>query len=74
MQHLTRGRSKGVVPFGKFRLIDFPLCNCVNSDFRRIYVLTQYRSESLTHQCPDVRLNIVLDKIGRHIIPWIREA
>ncbi|MBN2239694.1 MAG: glucose-1-phosphate adenylyltransferase, partial [Dehalococcoidales bacterium] len=32
---------------GKFRLIDFPLSNCVNSGLRRIYVLTQYLSESL---------------------------
>ncbi|MBN1221792.1 MAG: glucose-1-phosphate adenylyltransferase [Candidatus Aminicenantes bacterium] len=45
---LTRGRSKGAVPFGgKFRLIDFTLSNCVNSGLRQIYVLTQYLSESL---------------------------
>ncbi len=48
LQPLTIERSKGAVPFGgKFRLIDFPLSNCVNSDLRRIYVLTQYLSESL---------------------------
>jgi glucose-1-phosphate adenylyltransferase len=48
LQPLTRGRSKGAVPFGgKFRLIDFPLSNCVNSGLRQIYVLTQYLSESL---------------------------
>jgi len=48
LQPLTKGRSKGAVPFGgKFRLIDFPLSNCVNSDLRQIYVLTQYLSESL---------------------------
>src|SRR4030067_632145 len=48
LQPLTRRRSKGAVPFGgKFRLIDFPLSNCVNSGLRRIYVLTQYLSESL---------------------------
>jgi glucose-1-phosphate adenylyltransferase len=48
LQPLTRGRSKGAVPFGgKFRLIDFTLSNCVNSNLRRIYVLTQYLSESL---------------------------
>jgi len=45
---LTRERSKAAVPFGgKFRLIDFTLSNCVNSGLRRIFVLTQYRSESL---------------------------
>jgi glucose-1-phosphate adenylyltransferase len=48
LQPLTKGRSKGAVPFGgKFRLIDFPLSNCINSGLRQIYVLTQYLSESL---------------------------
>ncbi len=48
LQPLTRQRSKGAVPFGgKFRLIDITLSNCVNSGLRRIYVLTQYLSESL---------------------------
>jgi glucose-1-phosphate adenylyltransferase len=48
LQPLTRGRSKGAVPFGgKFRLIDFTLSNCINSGLRQIYVLTQYLSESL---------------------------
>ncbi len=45
---LTTPRSKPAVPFaGKFRLIDFPLTNCVNSGLRQIYVLVQYRSWSL---------------------------
>jgi len=48
LQPLTRARSKGAVPFGgKFRLIDFTLSNCINSGLRRVYVLTQYLSESL---------------------------
>jgi len=48
LQPLTNRRSKGAVPFGgKFRLIDFTLSNCVNSGLRRIYILTQYLSESL---------------------------
>jgi glucose-1-phosphate adenylyltransferase len=48
LQPLTQERSKAAVPFGgKFRLIDFTLSNCVNSGLRQIYVLTQYRSESL---------------------------
>jgi glucose-1-phosphate adenylyltransferase len=48
LQPLTKKRSKGAVPFGgKFRLIDFTLSNCINSGLRRIYVLTQYLSESL---------------------------
>jgi glucose-1-phosphate adenylyltransferase len=45
---LTMVRSKPAVPFGgKFRLIDFPLSNCINSGMRHIYVLVQYRSWSL---------------------------
>ena len=45
---LTRDRAKPAVPFGAiYRIIDFTLSNCVNSDVRRIYVLTQYKSTSL---------------------------
>jgi glucose-1-phosphate adenylyltransferase len=48
LQPLTTERSKAAVPFGgKFRIIDFTLSNCVNSGVRNIFVLTQYRSESL---------------------------
>jgi glucose-1-phosphate adenylyltransferase len=48
LQPLTRQRSKASVPFaGKYRLIDITLSNCVNSGIRRIFVLTQYLSESL---------------------------
>ena len=32
---------------GKYRLVDIPISNCLNSDFRQIYVLTQFNSESL---------------------------
>src|SRR4030043_1681646 len=50
LQPLTRERSKAAVPFGgKFRLIDFVLSNCINSGLRKVYVLTQSRSESLNH-------------------------
>jgi glucose-1-phosphate adenylyltransferase len=45
---LTRDRSKPAVPFGGvYRIIDFTLSNCLNSGFRKIYVLTQYKSGSL---------------------------
>ena len=45
---LTTVRSKPAVPFGgKYRIIDFALSNCLNSELRRIYVLTQYKSDSL---------------------------
>jgi len=45
---LTDWRTKPAVPFGgKFRIIDFTLSNCINSDIKRICVLTQYKSHSL---------------------------
>ncbi len=45
---LTLYRSKPSVPFGgKYRIIDFALSNCLNSGLRRIYILTQYKSDSL---------------------------
>ena len=48
LKNLTDWRAKPAVPFGgKFRIIDFPLSNCVNSGFRRIGVATQYKSHSL---------------------------
>ncbi len=48
LKNLTEFRSKPAVPIaGKFKIIDFPLSNCVNSGMRRISVLTQYRSHTL---------------------------
>ena len=48
LKHLTNWRVKPAVPFGgKFRIIDFPLSNCVNSGIRQIGVLTQYKAHSL---------------------------
>ncbi|MEN8178104.1 MAG: glucose-1-phosphate adenylyltransferase [Pseudomonadota bacterium] len=48
LHELTRWRAKPAVYFGgKFRIIDFPLSNCVNSGIRRISVLTQYKAHSL---------------------------
>ncbi len=45
---LTKVRTKPSVPFGgKYRIIDFTLSNCLNSGLRKIYVLTQYKSDSL---------------------------
>ena len=45
---LTKLRSKPAVPIGgKYRLIDIPISNCINSDCNRIYVLTQFLSVSL---------------------------
>jgi glucose-1-phosphate adenylyltransferase len=48
LKQLTDWRAKPAVPFGgKFRIIDFPLSNCVNSGIRRLGVATQYKSHSL---------------------------
>lgn len=45
---LTQMRSKPAVPLaGKYRLIDIPVSNCINSDINRIFVLTQFNSASL---------------------------
>ncbi len=45
---LTKYRSKPAVPFGgKHRIIDIPLSNCINSEFKNIYILTQFNSASL---------------------------
>ena len=45
---LTRDRAKPAVPFGGiYRIIDFTLSNCLNSEMPRVYVLTQYKSFSL---------------------------
>ena len=45
---LTEKRSKPAVPIaGKFRLIDIPISNCLHSEIRKIYILTQFNSESL---------------------------
>lgn len=48
LKPLTDQRSKPAVPFGgKYRIIDFALSNCLNSGLRKIYVLVQYKSDSL---------------------------
>jgi len=48
LMNMTDWRAKPAVPFGgKFRIIDFPLSNCVNSGIRKIGVLTQYKADSL---------------------------
>jgi len=45
---LTQERSKPAVPFGgKYRLVDIPISNALNSGIRRIFVLTQFNSTSL---------------------------
>ncbi|MDD3996394.1 MAG: glucose-1-phosphate adenylyltransferase [Sphaerochaetaceae bacterium] len=45
---LTKDRSKPAVPFaGKYRLVDIPISNCINSGLKQIYILTQFNTASL---------------------------
>jgi len=64
---LTRDRAKPAVPFGgNYRIIDFTLSNCVNSGLRRIYVLTQYKSDSLNRHI-ELGWNVLSPEIGEYI-------
>ena len=65
---LTRDRAKPAVPFGgNYRLVDFALSNLVNSGYRRIAVLTQYKSHSLdTHLAKTWRMSPLL---GNYVTP-----
>lgn len=64
---LTNFRTKPSVPFaGKYRIIDFTLSNCLNSGLRRIYVLTQYKSDSLSQHLYEA-WNIFNPELGEYI-------
>jgi len=64
---LTKFRSKPSVPFGgKYRIIDFTLSNCLNSGLRKIYVLTQYKSDSLNQHLYEA-WNIFNPELGEFI-------
>ena len=67
LEPLTRMRSKPSVPFGgKYRIIDFALSNCLNSGLRKIYVLTQYKSDSLNQHLYEA-WNIFNPELGEFI-------
>ncbi len=64
---LTKDRAKPAVSFGAiYRIIDFTLSNCLNSDVRRIYALTQYKSISL-HRHIQLGWNILSAPLGEFI-------
>jgi glucose-1-phosphate adenylyltransferase len=64
---LTRENAKPAVPFGgHYRIIDFTLSNCINSDVRRIFILTQYKSLELTRHVRD-GWNILSPELGEYI-------
>jgi len=64
---LTNDRAKPAVPFGGvYRIIDFTLSNCINSGLRKIHILTQYKSSSLTRHV--VRgWNVLNGELGEYI-------
>ena len=54
---LTRDRAKPAVTFGGiYRIIDITLSNCLNSDLRRVYILTQYKALSLNRHISGIRV------------------
>src|ERR1039457_105005 len=64
---LTRETAKPAVPFGgAYRNIDFTLSNCINSDLRRILVLTQYKALDLIRHLRD-GWNILSPELGEYI-------
>lgn len=64
---LTRDTAKPAVPFGgAYRIIDFTLSNCINSDIRRIFILTQYKSLELIRHVRD-GWNILPAALGEYI-------
>ncbi len=66
---LTQKRAKPAVPFaGKYRIIDFPLSNCANSDITTVGVLTQYRPHSLNEH---IRIGAPWDLDRRHGGVWL---
>ena len=65
---LTRDRAKPAVTFGgNYRLIDVTLSNCINSDLRRVYILTQYKSLSLNRHIREGWGAVVANELGEFI-------
>jgi len=65
---LTRDRAKPAVTFGGiYRIIDITLSNCVNSDLRKVYILTQYKALSLNRHIREGWGNIVGHELGEFI-------
>jgi glucose-1-phosphate adenylyltransferase len=73
---LTRDRAKPAVPFGGiYRIIDLSLSNCINSDLRRIFVLTQYKALSLNRHIRE-GWTILSSELGEfvHILPPMKRV
>src|SRR5712664_1575763 len=62
---LTRDRAKPAVTFGGYyRIIDVTLSNCINSDLRKVYILTQYKALSLNSHIREGWSSVVAREIG----------
>jgi glucose-1-phosphate adenylyltransferase len=73
---LTRDTAKPAVPFGgQYRIIDFTLSNCINSDLRKIFVLTQYKSLELIRHMRD-GWSVLSPELGEYveIIPAMKQT
>jgi glucose-1-phosphate adenylyltransferase len=67
LEPLTRDRAKPAVPFGGiYRIVDFTLSNCINSDIRKILVLTQYKATSLNRHI-DQGWRFLCRELGEYI-------
>ena len=65
---LTRDRAKPAVPFaGMYRIIDITLSNCINSELRRVYILTQYKALSLNRHIREGWGSVVASELGEFI-------
>jgi glucose-1-phosphate adenylyltransferase len=65
---LTRDRAKPAVTFGgNYRIIDITLSNCINSDLRRIHILTQYKALSLNRHIREGWSSVVARELGEFI-------
>ena len=65
---LTRDRAKPAVTFGgNYRIIDITLSNCINSDLRKVYILTQYKALSLNRHIREGWGKIVSSELGEFI-------
>ena len=65
---LTKERAKPAVPFGgQYRIIDITLSNCINSDLRRVYIMTQYKALSLNRHIREGWGPVVANELGEFI-------
>ncbi len=65
---LTKNRAKPAVPFaGQYRIIDITLSNCINSDLRKVYIMTQYKALSLNRHIREGWGSVVATELGEFI-------